>query len=67
MNMIQVNGDPLEWRDGMTVRDVLTLKRFTFPLLVITIGDDLIDRKQYDTTTIPDGANVKVVHLMSGG
>jgi sulfur carrier protein len=67
MNMIQVNGDPLEWKDGMTVRDVLTLKRYTFPLLVITIDDDIIDRKQYDTTLIPDGASVKVVHLMSGG
>jgi sulfur carrier protein len=67
MNMIQVNGDPLEWQDGMTVRDVLTLKRYTFPLLVITIDDDIIDRKHYDTTLIPDGASVKVVHLMSGG
>ena len=65
--MIQVNGDPLEWKDGMTVRDVLTLKRFTFPLLVITVNDDIIDRKHYDATTIPDGASVKVVHLMSGG
>ena len=65
--MIQVNGDPLEWKDGMTVRDVLTLKRFTFPMLVITIDNDLVERRSYDTTPIPDGANVKVVHLMSGG
>jgi sulfur carrier protein len=67
MNMIQVNGDPLAWKDGMTVRDVLTAKRFTFPMLVITVDDDIVDRKDYDTTVIPDGANVKVVHLMSGG
>jgi thiamine biosynthesis protein ThiS len=67
MNMIQVNGDPLEWTDGMTVRDVLTLKRYTFPMLVITVNDNVIERRAYDTTTIPDGANVKVVHLMSGG
>ena len=65
--MIQVNGDPLEWKDGMTVRDVLTLKRFTFPMLVITVDNDLVERRSYDTTTIPDGASVKVVHLMSGG
>jgi sulfur carrier protein len=67
MNTILVNGDPLAWKDGMTVRDVLTLKRFTFPLLVITINDNIIDRKHYDTALIPNGANVKVVHLMSGG
>lgn len=67
MNMIQVNGDPLEWTDGMTVRDVLTLKRYTFPMLVITVNERVVERRAYDTTTIPDGANVKVVHLMSGG
>ena len=65
--MIQVNGDPLEWQDGMTVRDVLTAKRFTFPMLVITVNDNVVERRAYDTTVIPDGANVKVVHLMSGG
>ncbi len=65
--MIQVNGDPLEWKDGMTVRDVLTLKRFTFPMLVITVNDSVIERRAYDTALVPDKANVKVVHLMSGG
>jgi sulfur carrier protein len=67
MNMIQVNGDPLEWKDGMTVRDVLTLKRFTFPMLVITIDGQVIERRHYDSTRIPEGADVRVVHLMSGG
>lgn len=67
MNMIQVNGDPLAWTAGMTVRDVLTLKRFTFPMLVITVDGSLVDRKNYDTAAVPDGAEVKVVHLMSGG
>lgn len=65
--MIQVNGDPLAWQDGMTVRDVLTLKRFTFPMVVITVNDHVVERRHYDTTVIPDGADVKVVHLMSGG
>ena len=51
----------------MTVRDVLTAKRFTFPMLVITVNDNVVERRAYDTTVIPDGANVKVVHLMSGG
>lgn len=65
--MIQVNGDPLDWHDGMTVRDVLTAKRFTFPMLVITVNERVVERRAYDTTPVPDGANVKVVHLMSGG
>ena len=65
--MIQVNGDPLAWSEGMTVRDILVAKNYTFPLLIVTIGDDLIDRRDYTTTLVPEGADVKVVHLMSGG
>ena len=65
--MIQVNGDPLEWRVGMTVHDILVARNYRFPLLIVTVDDTLIARQDYETVTVPDGANVKVVHLMSGG
>ena len=65
--MIHVNGDPLEWTAGMTVRDVLTARNYKFPLLVITVDDAFVNRKDWDTTAVPNGANVKVVHLTSGG
>jgi thiamine biosynthesis protein ThiS len=65
--MIQVNQEPLEWHSGMTVRDVLRAKNYRFPMLVIHINEDLVQKKDYDTTTIPDGAIVKVIHLISGG
>lgn len=65
--MIQVNGDPLAWSEGMTVRDILVAKNYTFPLLIVTINDELIARQDYIGTLVPEGADVKVVHLMSGG
>ena len=65
--VILVNEEPLPWHAGMTVREVLTAKNYRFPMLVIHIGDALIQKKDYDTTTIPDGAVVKVIHLISGG
>ncbi|HJW71435.1 MAG TPA: sulfur carrier protein ThiS [Geothrix sp.] len=65
--MIQVNEEPLEWHPGMTVRDVLRAKNYRFPMLVIHINETLIHKKDYDATTIPDGAIVKVIHLISGG
>jgi len=65
--MIQVNGDPLEWTPGMTVRGVLRAKRYNFPLLVISIDDRQVQRADYDTTPVPDGAVVQVIHLLSGG
>ncbi|GLH75009.1 thiamine biosynthesis protein ThiS [Geothrix limicola] len=65
--MIVVNEEPLEWHPGMTVRDVLRAKNYRFPMLVIHVDDALIQKKDYDTASVPDGAVVKVIHLISGG
>lgn len=65
--MIRVNGDPLEWREGMTVRDVIVARNYRFPLLIVTVDGRLVPREAYDVTPVPDGATVRVLHLMSGG
>ena len=65
--MLQVNGEPLEWREGMTLRDILVAKRYTFPMLVVTLDGTLFLPDAYDSTPVPDGAEVMVMHLMSGG
>lgn len=65
--MIQVNGDGMEWNEGLTVREVLVRRNFRFPLLIITVDGELVQPKAYDATIIPDGADVQVVHMMSGG
>jgi thiamine biosynthesis protein ThiS len=65
--MIRVNDDAVEWHEGMTVREALVARNYRFPLLIVTIGDRLVPRDAYDTTAVPDGADVRVVHLMSGG
>lgn len=62
-----VNDDLLEWQDGMTVRDVLVAKNYIFKLLVITVNGTLVPRGSYDEAPVPAGADVKVVHLISGG
>ncbi|HPC82165.1 MAG TPA: sulfur carrier protein ThiS [Thermoanaerobaculaceae bacterium] len=65
--MIRVNGDPVEWREGMTVRDVIVARNYKFPLLIVTVNGHLVSREAYDTTTVPDEAAVRILHLMSGG
>lgn len=65
--MITVNGSPHPWHEGMTVRDVLDERRFTFPLLVVRIDGRLVPRGEYGETAVPDGSDVDVLHLMSGG
>ena len=65
--MILVNEEPLAWHPGMTVRDILRAKNYRFPMLVIHVNDTLVAKKDYDFTAVPDGAVVKVIHLISGG
>lgn len=65
--MITVNGEPVEWREGMTVRDILRERKYSFPLLIVRIDGRLVERTAYDSTPVPDGSEVDVLHLMSGG
>ncbi len=65
--MIQVNGEPMDWHEGMTVRDVLRKRNYIFRMLIVRIDGSLIRKKDFDTALVPDGASVDVIHLISGG
>ena len=65
--MITVNGEKLEWREGMTVQDVLDAKKYRFPMLIVDIGGKHIPKELYATAGVPDGAEVKAFHMLSGG
>ncbi len=65
--MIVVNGERMEWRVGMTVRDVLRARNYIFRMLVVQVNGELVKRGTYDTAVVPDGATVDVIHMISGG
>ncbi len=66
--MITVNKHhTLPWREGMTVRDVLTAMKYTFPHIIVVINGDIVRHDAYDTTPVPDEADVRVVHMIAGG
>ena len=64
---IQVNDRTVDWRAGMTITDVLKACDYVFPMLVVNLNGRLVKKANYDKTEVPDGAEVKVVHLVSGG
>lgn len=66
-NQININGNTVDWQEGMTVRDALRVMNYTFPMLVIKLNGTLVPKAAYDSTTIPNGAELMVVHLISGG
>jgi thiamine biosynthesis protein ThiS len=62
-----VNDHKLPWREGLVVRDALTMMNYTFKMLVIKVNGTLVKKEDYDTTPIPQNAEVWVIHLISGG
>jgi sulfur carrier protein len=65
--MITVNGETMEWRDGMTVADILKARNYIFRMIAVQVNGELIKRGTYDKAAVPDGADVQVIHMISGG
>jgi sulfur carrier protein len=66
--MIRVNDrDEIAWEDGLTVSALLGQLRYTFPLIIVKIDGEVIPREDYPTRAVPDGADVRVIHLIAGG
>lgn len=66
-NTIRINDHIREWKEGMTILDALILMNYTFKMLVVKIDGRLVPKTDYAITTIPNGADIKVIHLISGG
>ena len=65
--MLQVNDEPLAYDPGMTVEDVLKKKNYIFRLVAVWIDGQFVTRGTYGRTPVPDGADVKVIHMIAGG
>jgi len=67
LGKITVNGHEIDWNDKMTVRNVLDRMKYSFRMLVIKVNGTIVKREDWETFPVPEGADVKVIHLMSGG
>ena len=66
--MIRVNDrDDVEWRQSLTVADLLEIMHYTYAHIFVHVNGELIRADEYATYPIPDGADVRVIHLMAGG
>ncbi len=64
---ILLNGNKEEIPENITIRQLLDIKKFTFPNLIIRINGNLIKKAEYDSAQIPENAQVQVIHMISGG
>lgn len=68
MKIILNNRDEIfEDHSEISVKDLLRLKNFTFPMIIVKINGKLIKKPDYSVSIIRDGDNVAAVHLISGG
>jgi sulfur carrier protein len=65
--MITVNGEQMDWRGGMTIADILKARNYIFRMIAVSVDGELIKRGTYDKAVVPDGADVQVIHMISGG
>ncbi|MFH1532528.1 MAG: sulfur carrier protein ThiS [Pseudomonadota bacterium] len=66
--MIIVNQrDRIEWRAGMTVRDVMHAMEWDYVLIVVSVNGEHVEPDDYDTSPVPDDADVRIIHIAHGG
>ena len=64
---IEVNGRKIDWVENETIKQLLRRMRYTFPLVVVKINNEVVPRKDFSEVKIPDNSKVAVIHMISGG
>ncbi|HSW36586.1 MAG TPA: sulfur carrier protein ThiS [Candidatus Limnocylindrales bacterium] len=67
MCMIEVNGNIVNWEEGLTVSVLLNNMNYTFPMIVVRVNNIMINKEEWATYQVPDGAVVQARHLVAGG
>jgi len=67
ITIITVNGNKIEWHEGMTVTELFGIMGYDFSLIVTSVNEEIINEDNYDAYFIPDGAEVKAIHIHHGG
>jgi thiamine biosynthesis protein ThiS len=62
-----VNGESHPFGQGLTVKQLLMEKQFSFPLKTVFVNGHKISKSDYGDRKLSDGDRVDVIHLMSGG
>jgi sulfur carrier protein len=65
--MITAKGQPMEWREGMTLEEVLLRLGYNLPIVIVTLNGSRVPRERWASTPIPDDAEVALFPMMAGG
>jgi thiamine biosynthesis protein ThiS len=63
----EVNGKPVKWVENETVTMLLKRIKYSFPLVVVKINGNIVSKEDFNTTYIPDQAQITIIDIVSGG
>jgi len=65
---ITVAGEKKEYKDGLTLPELIELENVESPIYVtVSINDEFIPSEEKDTTVLKEGDNVEFLYFMGGG
>lgn len=66
--MIRVNDlFDVPWREEMTVQGVLDALGWDYALIAVSVNDQFVHPDHYARFPVPDGADVRAIHIAHGG
>ena len=65
--MITVADHTIEWREGMTISELLSEIDDPYPYAVVRINETYISRPNFEKTAIPNDAQVFLIPMVAGG
>ncbi len=65
---ITVNGKEVLLEKELTVKELLLVQKVEMPEYVtVQVNDELVDKEDFETLVIQDGASVEFLYFMGGG
>jgi thiamine biosynthesis protein ThiS len=65
--MITIGDKQASWHEGMTVSDLLAVIDDGRFYAVVRLNGRLVSRPNFDTTPVPDNAEVVLIPMVAGG
>lgn len=60
-------GDSAHGDGSLSVRAILDIKHWSFPLIIARLNGELVRREAYSETMVREGDRLELYHLVSGG
>ena len=66
---IKINGEKEELtQESVTITELLTLKKVDMPEMVsVEYNGEILDRDNFDSTSVKDGDEIEFLYFMGGG